>query len=240
MRILAYNIWNGGADRLGAIADVIRGERPDAVALVETTADSASALADELGLQLVFGKSNSIFDVHVAWLSRRPAGRVRNHRLAALAKTLLEVEVDGLELFVAHLASRHEEHAHPRDRELGEILRVLGRVAGPHLLVGDFNALRPGDPVGAPPPGVEPRGDALPGAPRTVLAPLMAAGYVDCYRSLHDDPGYTYPADAPWLRLDYAFASRELAPRLAACDVVRGDLAARASDHLPLVVELRS
>ena len=53
------------------------------------------------------------------------------------------------------------------------------------------------------------------------------------------EPGYTYPADAPWLRLDYAFASPDLAPRLAACDVVANDLAARASDHLPLVVELR-
>jgi exonuclease III len=94
--------------------------------------------------------------------------------------------------------------------------------------------------VGIPPPGTEPRGDAVPGARRVVLAPLLAAGYVDCYRTLHDEPGYTYPADAPWLRLDYAFASRELAPRLLGCDVVGGGLAARASDHLPLVVELSS
>jgi endonuclease/exonuclease/phosphatase family metal-dependent hydrolase len=239
VRILAYNIRDGGADRLGAIADVVRSECPDAVALVETTADSAAALADELGAELAFGGSNSVFDVHVAWLSRRPLRRARNHRLAALAKTLLEVEVDGLGLFATHLASRHEEQAHPREGEIRAILGVLGRVAGPHLLVGDFNALRPGDPIGAPPPGVAPRGEALPGAPRTVLAPLVASGYVDCYRSLHDEPGYTYPAHAPWLRLDYAFASPEPAPRLTACDVVASDLAARASDHLPLVVELR-
>jgi endonuclease/exonuclease/phosphatase family metal-dependent hydrolase len=240
VRILAYNIWDGGADRLGAIAALIRGERPDAVALVETTAASAAALADRLGLDHAFGEGNSVFGVDVSWLSRRPVRRPRNHRLPPLAKTLLEVEVDGLRLFATHLASRHEEHVHPREGEIRAILGVLERVDGPHLLVGDFNALRPGDPVGAPPPGVEPRGEALPGAPRTVLAPLAAAGYVDCYRALHDKPGYTYPADAPWLRLDYAFASRELAPRLAACDVVASDLAARASDHLPLVVELRS
>jgi endonuclease/exonuclease/phosphatase family metal-dependent hydrolase len=239
VRILAYNIQDGGGDRLGAIADVVGGERPDAVALVETTADTAAALAHELGFEVAFGESNSIFGVHVAWLSRRAIGRAQNHRVPPLSKTLIEVEVAGLRLFATHLASRHEQHTHPREGEIRAILEVLGRVSDPHLLVGDFNALQPGDPVGEPPTGMEPRGDALPGAPRAVLGQLDAAGYVDCYRSLHAEPGYTYPADAPWLRLDYAFASPGLAPRLAACDVVASGLAARASDHLPLVVELR-
>lgn len=240
VRILAYNIWDGGGHRLGAIADVVRGESPDAVALVEATADSAALLARRLGFEIAFGESNSIFGVHVAWLSRRPFERTRNHRLPQLSKTLLEVEVDGLQLFATHLASRHEEHVYPRDGEIRAILEVLGRVSGPHLLVGDFNALGRYDPVGTPPPGVVPRGDAVPGAPRAGLVPLTAAGYVDCYRLHHDEAGHTYPADAPWLRLDYAFASPELAPRVTACDVVASDLAARASDHLPLVVEVSS
>jgi endonuclease/exonuclease/phosphatase family metal-dependent hydrolase len=240
VRILAYNIWDGGGHRLSAIADVVRGERPDAVALVEATADSTAVLARRLGFEVAFGDSNSIFGLHVAWLSRRPFKRTRNYRLPQLSKTLLEVEVDGLQLFATHLASRHEEHVYPRDGEIRAILEVLGRVSGPHLLVGDFNALGRDDPVGSPPPGVVPRGDALPGALRTVLEPLAAAGYMDCYRAQHDEPGYTYPADAPWLRLDYAFASPELAPRVTACDVVASDLAARASDHLPLVVEFSS
>jgi exodeoxyribonuclease-3 len=243
VRILSYNIWDGGGERLDEIAAVIEGARPDAVALLEATPDASAALGAALGMEVVFGEGNSIFDVHVAWLSRRPIRHSHNHRLPALAKTLLELEVavegSPLHLFATHLTSRHEEEAHPRTGEIRAILGVLGGLGDmPHLLVGDFNALAADDPVGTPPSGVEPRGDAVPGAARTVLAPLAAAGYVDCYRSLHREPGFTYPADSPWLRLDYAFASPRVAPRVASCDVVSGARAARASDHLPIYVEL--
>jgi endonuclease/exonuclease/phosphatase family metal-dependent hydrolase len=166
--------------------------------------------------------------------------RTANHALPALAKTLVELEVDWdgvpLRLFATHLAASHEKRAHPR---LGEIEAILGVVRPlaetPHALVGDFNALDAADAIGMPPPGVVPRGEAVAGTPRLVLPELMRAGYVDCYRRLHpDEPGYTYPAPAPWLRLDYVFASPALAERLVACDVVAGADAERASDHLPL------
>jgi exodeoxyribonuclease-3 len=94
--------------------------------------------------------------------------------------------------------------------------------------------------VGAPPRGEKRRGDAADGAPREAIRTLLDAGYTDCYRALHPrEPGYTYPSDAPWLRLDYAFASLALAPRLAACDLVAVGGAERASDHLPVWAEFR-
>lgn len=240
MRVLTYNIHEGGRGRLGLIAAMIERERPDVIALLEATETAAGELGDRLRMHVVFGATDSIFDVHLAWLGRDPFRATVNNRLPALAKTLLEVELDGLRLFAAHLASRHEEELHPRRREVAAILEALPEVDRPHLLVGDFNALQREDAPGTPPRGVEPRGDALPGAVRDVLDPFARAGYVDCYRAFHDDAGYTYPADSPWLRLDYAFASRGLAPYVTACDVVAGDLAARASDHLPLVVEISS
>ena len=145
-----------------------------------------------------------------------------------------------MRLFATHLASRHEEHDHPRAGEIAAILRVLGRENGPHLVVGDFNALEPGDPTGTPPPGVERRGDALPDAARRVLAPLLRAGYVDCFRRRHpSEPGFTYPSDAPWLRLDYVFASTAAADRLLTCDVLATGAARTASDHLPVVARFR-
>jgi endonuclease/exonuclease/phosphatase family metal-dependent hydrolase len=235
--VLTYNICEGGGDRLDAIASVIRLARPDATALIEARPESAGVLANELGMELAFGRSNSIFDVHIAWLSREPVREVRNHRLPELAKTLLETTINGIRLFAGHLASRHEEHDHPREDEVRTILGVLGRVKEPHLLVGDLNALRPGDPLGTPPLGVEPRGDALPGAKRATLSPLVEAGYVDCYRRLLDTPGFTYPSHAPWLRLDYVFASAQMASRLRACDVLTGSDARQASDHLPVLAE---
>jgi endonuclease/exonuclease/phosphatase family metal-dependent hydrolase len=236
LTVLTYNICEGGAERIGALAEVIRDAGADAVALTEVTPASAQALARELAMELTFGPSNSIFDLHVAWLTRGETRGARNHRLPALSKTLLEVDVDGVRLFVTHLASRHEEHAHPRAGEVAAILHVLERVGEPHVLAGDLNALQPGDPTGTFPPGVEPRGDALPHAARIVLGPLAKAGYVDCYRRLHPgDPGFTYPADAPWLRLDYVFATAPVGDRLLLCDVLTTEKARTASDHLPVV-----
>jgi endonuclease/exonuclease/phosphatase family metal-dependent hydrolase len=240
LTVLTYNIWQGGAERLGAIGGVIRDAEPDAVALAEVTRESAAALARELGMELTFAPSNSIFDLHVAWLTREPVRGARNHRLRALSKTLLEVDLVGMRLFATHLASRHEEHDHPRAGEVSAILDVLVSVDEPHLLVGDLNALQPGDPTGTPPPGVELRGDALPGAARAVLGPLAEAGYVDCFRRLHPkEPGFTYPAGTPWLRLDYVFAAPSAAERLHACAVVATDAARTASDHLPVVARFR-
>lgn len=243
LTVLSYNIWAGGEGRLDGLAHVIGSERLDVAALVEVTPESAHALGEALGAAVVVGEGNA--DYHVAWLSRLPIRRSENHRLPELAKTLLEVEVvsrgEAIRLFAAHLASSHEEHAYPRAGELRAILDVLAKAAGdPHLLVGDLNALQPDDTVGTPPPGVVPRGDAAAGALRLVLEPLAESGYTDCYRACHPgEPGFTYPADAPWLRLDYVFAAPTMAARLTACEVVVGDIAARASDHLAVVARFQ-
>jgi len=241
VKVLGYNICLGGEDRLSAVADVIRTRQPDAVALLEATSRAkATTLADDLGMHLTFGEANN--GVHVAWLSRLPVRRWENHRLA-LAKTLLEIEVvwegASVRLFATHLASRHD--ATTPAEEVPAILEVLRPLGGqPHLLLGDLNALRPGDPVGSPPPGEAKRGDAADGAPRRAIGRIVDAAYVDCYRALHPRaPGFTYPSSAPWLRLDYVFASPALAARLKACDLVAGQAAERASDHLPVWATFR-
>jgi exonuclease III len=132
------------------------------------------------------------------------------------------------------LASRHEPPV-PAE-EIAIIVDLLAPLAEqPLVLVGDFNALHPSDPVGGPPAGIVKRGEAVTGAPRRAIQQLLDAGYVDCFRTLHaQDPGYTYPSDYPWLRLDYVFASPLLASQLSVCDLVVGPKARGASDHLPI------
>ena len=239
MVVLTYNIWAGGADRLDLIAEVIRAQNPDAVALVEAERPSAEVLARSLGMKLTFGDAHAD-PLHVAWLTTFPVGRSLNHALPELAKTMLEIEVSGTSLFATHLSSRHEGGASRRVGEIRTILDVMRHVGDdPHLLVGDLNALRPGDPVGEPPPGVEPRDEAVPGSRRETLEPLVLAGYEDCYRALHrNEAGYTYTAEWPWLRLDYAFGSPALMPRVVGCEVASNGPVVHASDHLPLRVEL--
>ena len=70
MRILSYDIFAGGEDRLSHLARVIENQRPDAVALLEARSRShAEKLAQQLKMELIFGEANNGLD-HVAWLSR--------------------------------------------------------------------------------------------------------------------------------------------------------------------------
>ncbi|MCC6175877.1 MAG: endonuclease/exonuclease/phosphatase family protein [Chloroflexi bacterium] len=237
LTVLSYNIRQGGTGRLAEIAAVIRKRQPDAIALLEAGVRAhAETLAHAFDMALVYGEGNSHH--HLAWLSRLPISRSANHRSAGLAKTLLEIEVmvDGapLSLFATHLGSRWDT-LRPAD-EIPVLLDVLRRLDGrPHLLVGDFNALRAGDPVGIRPAGLDDRPSVIDRAPRLAIDQIVRAGYVDCYRALHPtDPGLTYPTSAPWLRLDYVFIPEPMVHRVAACGVVTSELARRASDHFPL------
>ena len=74
---------------------------------------------------------------------------------------------------------------------------------------------------------------------------ILEAGYIDCFRAVHPRAlGYTCSTWVPVSRIDYFFASPEVAGRLDRCDVVGGrhwpdpDVLA-ASDHWPLVADFR-
>ena len=70
---------------------------------------------------------------------------------------------------------------------------------------------------------------------------LDKAGYVDCFRQTHaNDPGFTFHSSMPVGRIDYIFASPELASRLTDSNVItesEGVSTALASDHLPVYAE---
>lgn len=78
-------------------------------------------------------------------------------------------------------------------------------------------------------------------APSGGIELLQKAGYVDCFRSLYpDQQGFTWPAPLPAGRVDFIFASPELAQGLLAAKVVlegEGISATQASDHLPVFAE---
>lgn len=242
MKVLSYNICEGGEGILPAIAVVIRTQHPDVVALLEANSRAnVEWLANDLGMDMVFGEANCA--AHIAWLSRLPIDRWENHRHPSLAKTLLHIVVnwrgEPLDLFATHLGSRWDV---PQPAtEIPVILDMLHPLGDrQYLLVGDFNALAPGDPVGIPPHGEEKRGDAADGAPRPAIRLLRESGMVDCYRTMHPGiSGYTYPAMHPWLRLDYLFASPALALSLEASDVNDAVSARHASDHLPIWATFR-
>jgi endonuclease/exonuclease/phosphatase family metal-dependent hydrolase len=246
LRVLTYNIWDGGGDRLPLIRDVIRAQQPDLVALEEANdRHRVEWLAGELGMALAHGEANSAW--HIAWLSRLPVTQSQNHKLPILGKTLLELDVEwegeSLQLFATHLDSeRTVEGEERRAGEVGAILQVmLERGDARQLLVGDFNALAP--------QAIQPaltslsqdarvRAEKIYSLPRLAIPLVLEAGYFDSYQTQHPhEQGYTFKSWEPVARFDYIFASREMAKRLRACDRVTGELVTQASDHLPVQAE---
>ena len=224
MRLVTWNIWNGGEGRIDAIERVLREQDADVVALQEANDRAAVGhLAAALEMELVYGEANS--EYAVAWLSRLPVERFENHRLPVLEKTLLKIEVDGLRLCTTHLSAGRTRDDEPRRiAEAEAILAEVGAIAD--VLVGDFNAVHPRDEIGTPPPEEE-----LEHVSRRPIDLILEAGFVDSFRELHTtDPGWTYLAWHPWARLDYVFARHFP----SSCVVVETD----ASDHFAVVAEL--
>jgi endonuclease/exonuclease/phosphatase family metal-dependent hydrolase len=246
LRILSYNILAGGENRLPLIASVLQQQQPDLVALQEARSRSnAQALARQLGMSFTFGEAQNTNKDHVVWLSRLPVLHAENHSLPIFAKTLLEIEVIWkgmpLALFTTHLkAGQDLEGEQRRVAEMQAILHLLQtHRTQAQVLVGDFNTLHPTDQpnVSAYVAVLKARGEGAPTPqfPRRVIPLLLEAGYVDCYRALHpftaEDRSYT---SHQALRVDYIFASKRLAPRLSACEIIREGDAQSASDHFPI------
>lgn len=156
-RILSYNILVGGARRINQITEMIRAAQPDVVGLVEA---SDPRVVEELGerLEMEYRMSGDAQDASdgLALLSRLPIVSSHVHRHSGIInRPVLEVcvqEEDGHELtiFVTHLSASFAESGRGGDRvrreEAREMLRLMeARRGTPHLLMGDFNSIAPGD-----------------------------------------------------------------------------------------------
>ncbi|MBI3763555.1 MAG: endonuclease/exonuclease/phosphatase family protein [Chloroflexi bacterium] len=265
---MTYNLCFGGADRFDAIHTVIAHAAPDAVALTE--ADDPRIVADlaaRLGMEHVWARGSG--DRHIALLSRFPIKSWRIYNRPPLTQAILEtkLEISNLESSTPHrqsLISLYSVHLLPylllpfeirRAQALNALLKIIQRdCLGPHLILGDLNAIAPGDRV---------LQHKNPARMRRVMAlqaniifhlaipRLLRAGYVDCYRACHPHPlpplplgegpgvrddGFTWHTGNRTTRYDYIFADPFLASRLRDCRVV-DDIPAveTASDHYPIV-----
>jgi exodeoxyribonuclease-3 len=131
-----------------------------------------------------------------------------------------------------------------RTMEISALLSAIkDHQNGPHLIVGDFNALEPGArlEVGRMPHWIRAM-VWLSGRDiaRSTIQVMLDARYADAWRRLNPEGGgYTFPVWDPHVRLDYAFVPDRDVERIIACDIVHGaPRVAQASDHYPLLVEL--
>jgi len=253
MRIVSYNILDGGRDRADALADVIEGQRPDVVGLVEAE-DLAVVehIANRLGMDFIHAPGNSHAS---ALLTRWTIRESINHAALRpeLEKSLLEVVVvdpAGREWVfgVVHLHARaSEDDERRREEELAVVLRAFAdyRAAGrPHVLMGDFNANSPVQRIdpGRCKPSTQKAWEANGGqVPRRVVQRMLDEGYVD---SLHAVRGAeaaeltSFSTEYPGQRVDYIFTFRIPPGRLTEAWIERGAAAKDASDHFPVGLEI--
>jgi endonuclease/exonuclease/phosphatase family metal-dependent hydrolase len=171
-RIISYNMLAGGYDlrtkgarRTQQLIKIISSVQPDIVGLVEALNPHMTKkptvldeIAETLGMQLITsGDAAQSRSYMVALLTRLPIVYTKVHFPPSFgSKSLLEVcveEADGqhLTVFLAHLSAafnRGWAGNHLRQHEVEDILHIMTplRAEGkPHILMGDFNTLSPGD-----------------------------------------------------------------------------------------------
>jgi endonuclease/exonuclease/phosphatase family metal-dependent hydrolase len=223
IRIVTYNIHRGrgldGVDRLDRTIDVLREVDADIVALQEVLASHAARLARATGMHVVFGPTRLLANRPYGnlCLSRFPLVAHESYSLTCLnwePRGCLRADVDHgrgrLHVFNVHLGLRYRERVH-QVRMLSRILNH-GPLAGPRLLVGDFNEWFNGH------------------ASRLLRAEF---GH-PCGRRRS---GRTHPSVFPVFPLDRIYHD----PGLGVERVVvhRSRLARVASDHLPTYADLR-
>lgn len=237
LRVMTYNIAAGHGD-LERVADAIRAERPDIVALQEVDvhwsarsnfADQATGLGERLRMQVRFARIYSLEgspgapsrEYGLALLSKYPIDDFANHLLTRLSTVqegapptpmpgFLEahVNVTGTRVRVFDTHTDYRQDPAVRVRQVADMLAIVGETSEPTLLFGDLNA---------PPNAAE-------------LQPLLRR-LRDSWTS-PDQPGLTYPSNAPVKRIDYVLTSEHFRVRSIWVPVTE------ASDHRPVVADL--
>jgi exodeoxyribonuclease-3 len=248
LSIATYNLEFGGREEVDAIYTVLAHMQADVIGLTEADdAQIVARLADCLGYHHVWAEGSG--ERHIALLSRYPILDWRIYNRPPLTQAVLQTTVevpDGrLTLYNVHflpyLLLPFELH---RWRAAGALLKVIGQQQpGPHLIIGDLNAIGPGDRVlqHLNPPRMRRTMRWQFGLVFKLAIPrLLRAGYVDCFRRLHPHAdGFTwYTRGQRTTRYDYILADEVMSGRLCACRVVDEiEAIPQASDHFPLLAE---
>jgi endonuclease/exonuclease/phosphatase family metal-dependent hydrolase len=241
---MSYNIRYGGVGKEAELAEVIRAVGADVVMLQEAThPDVVAHLADAGGYP--FHASRRAYST--GFMSRLPVKSHAWHQPRGARHAFLEVafEQPELRLFGLHLAAWFSKWSERRRHyEIRALLEgIKEHQQGLHLLLGDFNALAPGDVlvVGKMPRWIRAMvwvsGRDI---ARDTIQEMLTAQYDDVWRSLNPgDPGYTFPTWDPHVRLDYAFVPSRYAGRVQSFEIVKAPpIVKTASDHHPILVTL--
>jgi endonuclease/exonuclease/phosphatase family metal-dependent hydrolase len=235
-RIVTYNVHKcRGMDRRvrpERIARILREIRADIVALQEVLSveggrsdeNQARFIADELGFDYRFGENRKLRGGAYGniILSRLPIIDAQNYDLSVKGREqrgCLRVDLrlgsdKVLHIYNVHLGTAYRERPHQTRRLLnGEILD-RNDLNGSRVLLGDFNEWVQG-----------------------ITSRLLANHFASADIRSHLGTRRTYPGFLPFLHLDHIYFDSTL--KLESAYLHRSRMAVIASDHLPIIADLR-
>ena len=234
MKVLSWNIRQGGGRRLDASVAAIAGHAPDVVVVNELRARTTPQLV------AAFRASGLTFHEHTSPVNsengiliaarRRLSRRRRVGPTRVFRHGLLEIEVDGWATIGAVYGPLQRLTLRRFwDQMVGHATR---RAAARYLLIGDFNA---GESF------VDADGYRFMSS--EYLMAIRAAGFIDLWRARNATTEHTWfsfgPRGVPLngFRIDHALASASLAGDATHCYYSHVEREARLSDHSVLVAE---
>jgi endonuclease/exonuclease/phosphatase family metal-dependent hydrolase len=252
MRLMTYNIYNGGAGRVDPLAEVIRLAKADVVVVQEAVDEALlHQLADRLGMDRFVANNPRNPQGAVALLSRLPIAEAVNHapldrRITRSAfSAVVQGETGRLGIVGVHLHAR--ETLSDEQIRLGELPAILDIAHGfygrPHVICGDFNTNHPEQVIRVEElrpkvlPRIAPQGNEH---PREVIGRMLKKRYVDAHAvgRRPEEFGKSFTTAHPATRVDFVFLSEAAARLLKGCEVFVSEMGKYASDHFPVVAEL--
>ncbi|HYW42112.1 MAG TPA: endonuclease/exonuclease/phosphatase family protein [Bryobacteraceae bacterium] len=244
VKLLAWNIQHGGGGRLARIVEEISAYDADVIAVTEFRANPGVTLCaalKERGLPYIETTCPTGNQNGIAVFSRTPMRRTRPCPAPSdsLVRWLdLDLPEHGFGIGVLHVMAAGSHKKHPtnlaKTRFWDAMLQAAeARLQEPFLFLGDWN-------TGA---------HRLDETGRTFMCSehflrLSTLGWTDMWR--HHNPGiteYTWfsklkgGARGNGFRLDHAFATPSLVPRITSCRYSHREREAGISDHSMVIVE---
>jgi exodeoxyribonuclease-3 len=249
LRVMTYNILNGGEGREYDILEVIQTAGPDLIILQEVFSEELlKFLSDALDMRYYLGRGNR--KRKVALLSKLPVYSFTSHHpLFPIWRNFIEAKIEyepnkSVRMIGVHpIASLGFPFEVWRLWEAKHIVRhTRSHQNEPYIIAGDFNTIAPGDRVWtAGMPGwlrwmIFLQGNRV---YRFSIRAVLSAGFTDCFRFLNPgEDGFTLPPPNPNTRLDYIFVNAKMQVHLRKCRVVcEPESVNRASDHYPILAE---
>ena len=261
LKIISHNVWYGFTkvpERKKTWIAWMNDQEADIVSLQELNEYKQAKLAEDAKN---YGHAYSVLLKEEGFptgiTSRYPIEDV--HRVTeGFHHGLLRVRIKGIYFYVIHL---HPSNWETRKSEINLILQDIETLPANSkvILAGDFNTFSPLDSSYYSHGKLEPffnDRDLLYGEKNlnkgeldyTVIQEVLDFGLIDLEASLRNS-SYIFPGSFPTLvekegehgdqrRLDYVFASKNLAEGVTRAEIITSDTALLLSDHLPVIIDM--